>query len=389
MDADLPTHAPASPAARVSHALIGEPGSRWRMPTPALVLDLDRLDANIARMARRAAAAGIALRPHAKTHKSAFIARRQIAAGAGGICCAKLGEAEALAAAGIGDILLTSPIATPDLAARAATLAATCSLAAVLDHQAGAHALQTALAVPGTVMGVFIDVDVGLGRTGVASIAAALALADAIAESPMLRLRGVQGYGGHWQHLKGEAGRRDAVAAGMARLSAVVDALRQNGHACPVITGGGTGSFAADAALGVLTEVQPGSYVYMDTQYADALGDDPDGDFATALCVQARVISTNQPNFLTLDAGLKAFATDAGVPRAVTPRFAGLGYFFFGDEHGGIARPLDGGPVNHDTRIEFAVPHCDPTVDRYDYVHVVQGDVLVGVAAIEAARRGQ
>jgi D-serine deaminase-like pyridoxal phosphate-dependent protein len=378
-----------SPSERFAQGLIGQPGSRWRLPTPALLVDLDALDANIGRMAARAKAAGVALRPHAKTHKSAFVARRQIAAGAVGVCCAKPGEAEALAAAGIRGILVTSPIASAETAERCGVLAALDpDFAVVDDHPVGADALQAAAAVRSATIQVLIDVDVGLGRTGVADAAAAQALAVRIAAHPNLRLKGVQAYGGAWQHMAGADKRLEAATVGTARLTGVIAALRGDGHACPVVTGGGTGTVAAETSLGVLTELQAGSYVFMDNQYADALGDDPDGAFRTSLFVQAQVVSANASRWVTVDAGLKAFATDGPPPRPATPPFANDAYFFFGDEHGGLRRPPDA-PVAHGQRVELMVPHCDPTVDRYSWMHMVRGDVLESIEPIDAARRSQ
>ena len=379
-----------SPAERFAQALIGQPGSRWRLPTPALVVDLDALDANIARMAARARAAGVVLRPHAKTHKSAFIARRQIAAGAVGICCAKVGEAEALAGAGVRGILVTSPIASAETAARCAVLAAQDpDFAAAVDHPVGADALQAAAAARNTTVQVVIDVNVGMGRTGVADTAAGLALGQRIATQPNLPLKGIQGYGGAWQHMVGAEKRLEAAKAGLARLTELAAALRAAGQACPLITGGGTGTFEADTELGVLTERQPGSYVFMDNQYVDALGEDPDGAFQTSLFVQAQVVSANAKRWVTVDAGLKAFATDGPPPRPATAPFAPDAYFFFGDEHGGLMRPAGGEPIAHGQRVELKVPHCDPTVDRYSWMHMVRGDVLESIEPIEAARRSQ
>lgn len=369
-----------------AHDLIGVPGGRASIPTPALIVDTRALDANIARMAARAARAGLALRPHAKSHKSAGVAGRQVAAGAVGVCCAKLGEAAALIAAGVRGILVTSPVATPALAVRAAALAAADpDFAVVVDHPAGV----AALAGTGGEIAVLIDVDVGMGRTGVADAAAAVALADAVAAAPGLRLAGMQGYAGHVQHIAGRGARAAAVGSGSAQLRAAVAAVRAAGHAVPRITGGGTGSFAADVAEGLLTEVQPGSYVFMDVDYRAALGADPDGAFATSLFVAASVVSVNHPAWVTVDAGLKAFATDGPVPVAVTPRFAGCPYFWFGDEHGGLARPGDGAAILPGERVDFAVPHCDPTVDRYSHFVFVTGDTVVAVVPIEAARASQ
>jgi D-serine deaminase-like pyridoxal phosphate-dependent protein len=340
-------------------------------------------------MAARAKDAGVALRPHAKTHKSAFIARKQVEAGAVGICCAKLGEAEALAAAGIEDILVTSPIASSPVAERAAALVKRgARLAVSVDDPQGVTVLAAAAAAAGVGVTVQIDVDVGTRRTGVSDVDAALALASAIGAHQRLTLRGVQGYGGQWQHAEGADKRLDAARDGMARLSAVVQALRGHGHECAMVTGGGTGTNTADRALGVLNELQPGSYIFMDNQYVDALGDDEDGAFATSLFVQAQVISANAARWVTVDAGLKAFATDGPPPRPATGPFKHDGYFFFGDEHGGLMRP-EGAPVALGQRVELTAPHCDPTVDRYDRMHFVRGDVLVAIEPIEAARRSQ
>jgi len=371
-------------------SFVGQPGSRRRLPTPVLLAELDRLEANIARMAARVRATGLALRPHAKSHKCAAIARRQLEAGAVGICCAKIGEAEALAAAGIGPILLTSPIVGGDQARRVAALAREHpGLAVVLDHPEQARELALACAGASSPLPVLVDVDVGLARTGVASTADAIVLADAIVRTGVLRFAGVQGYGGHWQHIAGLGKRRAAVSAGMERLSTVVRALREAGHPVDWVTGGGTGSFAADAELGVLTEVQPGSYVFMDSQYRDALDEDADGQYEQSLFVQARVVSINAASHVTVDAGLKAFATDGPLPRAADPRYAGCRYFWYGDEHGGLARPAEGPPPALGERIEFIPPHCDPTVDRYDRLVLVRGDTVVEVVPIEAARRSQ
>jgi D-serine deaminase-like pyridoxal phosphate-dependent protein len=367
-------------------ALIGQPGSRDQIPTPAAVLDLDAFDRNVARMAARAKAAGVALRPHSKSHKCSAIAHRQIEAGAVGICCAKLAEAEAMAAAGVAAILVTSPIAGPAQAARAATLAQqVADFRIVIDHPDGATELADAAQSP---IQVLIDVDPGMGRSGAHDAAQAVEVWRAIAAQPCLTLLGVQCYGGHWQHIEGANARAAAIADRMAYLSNVIAALRQAGAGIGVVTGGGTGSFAADAAQGVLTEVQPGSYAFMDRDYRDALKADPDGAFEQALAIAATVISANHPQWVTVDAGLKAFATDGPLPVALTPKFADSAYRFFGDEHGRLMRP-EGQEVARGERVDFVPPHIDPTLDRYDVIHFVRGDVLVEIAPVEARGASQ
>ncbi len=390
MDRVVEIDAVNTTAMKQAVARIGRAGSRFQIPTPALVVDLDAFERNVARMAQRAAAAGLALRPHAKTHKSATIGRRQIKAGAVGLCCVKLGEAEALAQAGVRRLLITSPIVGKDAAARAIALARLDpDLLLALDHAEQVETVAAAASAAAVQISVLVDIDVGLGRTGVTTPAAAVALAGHISERPSLHLAGVQGYGGHMQHVAGATERRKSVEDGMARLSAAVEALRKSGHPVPLVTGGGTGSFAADAALRVLNEVQPGSYIFMDSQYRDALGNDADGAFEQSLFVQAQVISINAEEWVTVDAGLKAFATDGPVPRPAGKRFSSLRYAYFGDEHGKLTRPAEGPPVALGERVEFIPPHCDPTVDRYDVMFFVRGDVLVEIAPIEAARRAQ
>jgi D-serine deaminase-like pyridoxal phosphate-dependent protein len=367
-------------------SLLGQPRSADRIPTPAAVIDLGAFDRNVAKMAARARAAGLALRPHAKSHKCAALVGRQMDQGAVGVCCAKLAEAEALAAEGIGHILVTSPIAGATNAARAARLAAELpDFRIVVDHPDGAAELAAAATAP---VQVVIDIDVGLGRTGCHDPDQAAAVARAVIAQPNLRLLGVQGYGGNWQHLEGANARASAVAAGMEKLTAAIAAIRAAGGTVDVVTGGGTGTFTADAAQGVLNEVQPGSYAFMDKEYRDALKADPDGAFEQAAAIVTAVISANHPKWVTLDAGLKAFSTDGPMPEPLTPKFADCTYRFFGDEHGMIGRPA-GQPVARGERLTLAPGHIDPTLDRYDFLHLVQDGALVDIVRLEARGASQ
>lgn len=363
--------------------LIGQPGSRDQLNTPALIVDLDALRANIAAMAAFARAAGVALRPHAKTHKSADIARLQIAAGAAGLCCAKLGEAEALAAEGIGSILLTSPIVTPPAIERLIALNDRLPhLTVVADHPAAVAALATANT--GRPIRVLVDIDPGIHRTGTASAQDAVALARQIADAPCLTYGGVQFYCGSQQHIATFAERRAAIADRTAYLQTVIAALTDAGLAPPVVTGGGTGTHRIDAELGVLTELQVGSYAFMDREYHDC---DLGTSFATALMVDTRVISANRPGMATLDAGLKSFATEAGVPVFVAGAPDGGTYRFMGDEHGAVTVPAGATTPPLGTRLTAMTPHCDPTVNLHDAYHVVQGDTLVAIWPITARGR--
>ncbi len=370
--------------------LIGRQGSRGALNTPVLVIDRDALDRNIARMAAFAKEHGLALRPHAKTHKSAEVARRQIAAGAVGQCCAKIGEAEALADAGIGGLLLTSPVVSAPAIARLAALhARSQGLIATVDHPDNVRAIAAAVtAAGGRPLSVLIDVDPGIHRTGVASPEAAVALFRAIAETPALVYAGVQYYCGMQQHVADYAERAAAMAERAAYLRTVIAALTDAGAAPRIVSGGGTGTHRIDATLGLFTELQAGSYVFMDDQYrACALTTEGDMPFETALMIDARVVSTNTPGMATVDAGLKAMATDAGPPHVLAGAGAGARYVFMGDEQGAVIggeRALRLADV-----VTLAAPHCDPTVNLYDHYHLVSGSDLVDIWPVTARGRSR
>lgn len=360
---------------------------RHALPTPALVIDRPAMLRNIERMAEFTRSRKIALRPHAKTHKSAEIARLQIDAGAAGLCCAKLGEAEALAGEAIGDIHLTSPVVADEAVDRLAALhARMAALSVVVDHPENAARLGRAIAGRAGPLSVLVDVDPGSRRTGVASPAAAVALARAIAAEPMLHLAGVQFYCGSDQHIVDRLARRAAIAERTDYLRTVLDALQSAGHAVAHVTGGGTGSFAIDAELGVLTELQCGSYVFLDREYQDCeLGGPGVPVFEPALFVDATVISANHTGQVTLDAGLKALATDAGLPR-VASGAGDVAYAFMGDEHGALLGPQASLPPLGG-RVSLLTPHCDPTVNLYDAYQVFEGDAVIATWPVTARGR--
>jgi D-serine deaminase-like pyridoxal phosphate-dependent protein len=244
-----------------------------------------------------------------------------------------------------------------------------------------------ALAVTGASLSLLVDIDPGIHRTGVASPEAAVQLAEAIAAAPRLTFAGVQFYCGAQQHIEEFAARRAAIEDRTAYLAKVVHRLTQAGLAPDIISGGGTGSHAIDGDLGVFTELQAGSYVFMDRQYADCdLAEGP-APFETALMIDARVISANHAALSTVDAGFKAFATEAGAPPILAGAPAGSAYHFMGDEHGAIVPPRGESPPALGEVVTFAAPHCDPTVNLYEAYHVVKGDTLTGIWPIEARGR--
>jgi len=368
--------------------LVGRQGSRADLNTPVLVLDVDALDRNIGAMASLAASHGVGLRPHAKTHKSVDIARRQLAAGAAGVCCAKIGEAEVLADGGVTGILITSPVAAPRAVERLAVLAGKAEgLMAVIDHPAVAARIDAAL---GTRLDVIIDIDPGIARTGVASPEAAVALAEAVAKLPNLHYRGVQFYCGRQQHIEAYADRRAAIEERTGYLQTVIAALTDAGHFPEIVTGSGTGTHRIDLDLGVFTELQAGSYVFMDKQYLDCdLTGDGAVPFEISLGVDARVVSANHSGLVTIDAGYKSLSTDGGV--AVVRRGAPETAFFafMGDEHAALIAPGIGDELVPGDPVTLTVPHCDPTVNLYDHYHVVEGETLVAIWPVSARGRAR
>ena len=368
--------------------LIGEAGGRGRLNTPALLLDLDALDRNIARMAAHCRRTGQALRPHAKTHKSVQVARRQVAAGAVGLCCATLGEAEVLAGAGIPGVLVTSPVVGPGRAARLVALnEAAEGLMAVADDPAAVAAL--AEAAPGKPLQLLVDVDVGTKRTGVLSAQAAVALARQIDEAPGLVFAGIQGYAGHLQHVYDYAERAEAAAAVSERLAYVSSVLADAGLAPPLVTGGGTGTHDLDYRHGVLGELQAGSYTVMDVDYGKvALTADGPGPFEPALFVSATVVSAAGEEFAIIDAGLKALATDGPMPLFARGAPEGAAFSFAGDEHGRVHYAEDNpARLRVGDIVELHPPHCDPTINLYDAYHALRGEVLEAIWPVDARGR--
>ncbi|MGI9325986.1 MAG: DSD1 family PLP-dependent enzyme [Pseudomonadales bacterium] len=378
-----------SNVASLNADLIGEPNSAANLQTPALVLELDRFEANLAAMKHHCEEQRIGLRPHSKTHKSIEIARRQIEAGAVGICCAKLGEAEVMSRGGIGDILITSPVVAPAGIERLTALnQLTERLIVVVDHPDNATAIAAAAASAGKPQAVLLDLDPGLHRTGIEPGAAALVLAQQLVNSAAIEFLGLQMYAGNLMHVHSFAERQEKSLAVMAQLAAFRDELERHGLHCEILSGGGTGSFDIDPGAGVLNELQAGSYLFMDRQY-NAIEPQKGGSqpFFTSLFVQSRVVSCNRAGLATTDAGLKAFATDDEAPVVYEGGPQDAKYFFFGDEQGGL-RWRSEETVTLGDWIRAVTPHCDPTINLYDELHVIRGDRLVDIWSIDARGRG-
>jgi 3-hydroxy-D-aspartate aldolase len=372
---------------RFNEALVGRRGSRLLLDTPALVLDLDAFMWNLETMQALARSRGVALRPHAKTHKSARIGREQMKAGAVGLCCAKLGEAEALAAEDLDHLLLTSPMTGASKVGRLIALNRRLEdLMLVVDDPANVRELGSASREGGKPLKVLIDVDVGTHRFGVASVEDAVALAGLIAEMPSLRFCGIQGYAGHVQSTVDYQERRATSLAALGVLARIKTGLEEAGRTCSIVTGSGTGTHDFDHEPGILTDLQVGSYIFLDAIYDGiALSAEHARRFKPSLFVYSRVVSRRYEGFVTIDAGSKSFSMDGPMPTLFAGAPKGSTYGRFGDEFGRLELPQGGArSLDLGTLTSWIVPHCDPTLNLFDHYHCVKGDELVDIWPIEA-----
>ncbi len=344
------------------------PGMREdEIDTPALIVDLDAFEANLDRMAMLVAASGARLRPHAKTHKSPVIARLQIARGAVGQCTQKVGEAEALAWGGVPDVLVSNEVVGAAKLARAAALARIGKIAICADNEAHVTAIEAAAEHAAQRLPVLVEIDVGGGRCGVVPGPEAVALAQRIAQSKHLIFGGLQAYHGRAQHLRTPEERRNAIAQASEGARRTVEQLRQQGLDCAIVGGAGTGTFELEASSGVYTELQAGSYCFMDADYARNLNaaGAPVGTFRHALFVLGTVISATRPGLAVLDVGHKGVSIDSGLPLVwERPDFRATGC---SDEHTNLAVNSETTQPKIGEKLRLVPGHCDPTVDRYDW----------------------
>jgi D-serine deaminase-like pyridoxal phosphate-dependent protein len=370
----------------VNADLVGVPGGLAQLTTPALVLDLKRFRANQAHMMSLCRNAGIKLRPHGKTHKCSRIAFEQLAAGAGGICCATPHEALAFAKAGVGKLLITSPVVQPrHLRAIADLHEAGVDVMVVIDDVDAITAWETLLTHPERPLPALVDIDIGMGRTGASTLDQALAIGRRLSGSRTLAYAGVQAYSGRVQHINDYRERRRTYWTQLDRLEATLAALANAGLPAPIVSGGGTGTFAIDIERGLYTESQAGSYIFMDVEYNDVeLFEGSACPYGVSLTLRSSIISANLPGHVTLNAGFKSFATDGPLPKLHGEAFAGSRYELYGDEYGRLT--LEPGqfapPIG--SCVELVTPHCDPTVNLHDNLHVIEGDTLVDIWRIDA-----
>ena len=360
------------------------------LPTPALCLDMDQVEANLRKMADFLKTRNIGLRPHTKTHKCPYLAHRQVALGAVGICCAKVSEAEVMVDAGLDQVLITSPVVTREKIDRVLALAKRCpGLQIVVDQERNAADFDLAAAAAGLQLPVLIDLESGTGRTGVAMGAPAVALARHIATLRHLRLDGLQCYGGHVMHIADPVERRTRSLRMLERALETKASIEAEGIPLAVFTGGGTGTYDIDSTLEGVTDLQCGSYLVMDVQYG--VLNAPEGRlfdlFPPAMFVWSTAISQPLPDRITIDAGLKALYRDS--PRCEVRDITGVSYGWGGDEHGILRLEAPSRPIALGDKVAIIPAHCDPTINLYDCFHACRGDQVEELWPIAARGMSQ
>jgi len=341
--------------------------------TPSLIIDLNAFERNLKKMADFVAKAGVRLRPHAKTHKSPVIGRKQMQLGAVGLCCQKVSEAEAMVEGGIPDVYISNEVIGARKLDRLAALAHEARVMVAVDNDLAVEALSLAARKAGVTIRVLVEIDVGANRCGVPPGEPAVMLAKTVARQQGLAFAGLQSYQGRAQHLRSLEERKAAIGQAIEWTGDTVQALARAGLGCEVVGGAGTGTFEIEGASGIYNELQAGSYVFMDADYARNLkGDGTRFDtFEHSLFVYATVMSTPVSDRAVIDAGLKTFTFESGMPEVAG--LAGALYERPSDEHGGLnlaacnERPALG------DKILLIPPHCDPTVNLHDWYIGVRG----------------
>jgi len=359
--------------------MVTQPPAEIGMPlsdvdTPALLIDLDGFERNLEKMAKNIQSHGIRFRPHAKTHKCAVIARRQMALGAVGVCSQKVSEAEALVYGGVDNILVSNEVVGKQKLERLAGLAREARVAVCVDDEGNIDELEKAAAGFDVSIDVLVEINVGANRCGVAPGNPALALAKKVNAARHLRFTGLQAYQGKAQHVREFAERRKAIEEAARQAKLTVDLLKEHDLMCGTIAGAGTGSWRFEAESSVYNELQAGSYIFMDADYARNKNANGDGfdEFEHSLFVYATVMSTPEPGRVVVDAGLKSIAFDSGMPEVAgleSVRYAGPS-----DEHGNLDLSASNTRLSLGEKVKLIPGHCDPTVNLYDWYVCVRDE---------------
>ena len=354
-------------------AAIGMPLAE--VDTPALIVDLDAFEANLRRLADALPKDGrIKLRPHAKTHKSPDIALQQMRHGAVGVCCQKVSEAEILVRGGVPDVLVSNQIVGPTKLRRLAALAREARIGVCVDDAGNVADLDAAAAEAGVRLRLLVEINVGANRCGVEPGEPAARLAETIARAKHLRFGGLQVYHGAAQHIRDHGERRAAIQRAGEMAGSTRELIRRRGIDCPTVTGAGTGSFRFEIETGVWDELQCGSYIFMDADYArnlDARGA-VQPEFAHSLFVWATVMSRPNEERAIVDAGHKAYSIDSGMP--TLPDFPDAVLERAADEHGRIVLRRPTNRLRLGDKIRLIPGHCDPTVNLHDWYVGIRND---------------
>jgi D-serine deaminase-like pyridoxal phosphate-dependent protein len=395
------------------------------LPTPALLIDLDIFEHNLQALSTFMKGKSTTFRPHGKAHKSSAIGKLQIASGARGLCAAKLGEADVLIRGGIKDVLITAEVVgTLKIKRLMELLAITPDVKVVVDNEQNAIDLSTAALAAKKKLKVLIDVNVGQNRTGVEP-ADADKLAQVIAKQKGLELLGLQGYGGNNQHIVGFDDRKARETESNEKVVSARHALETAGFGVQIVSVGGTGSYNIDADFPGVTEIQPGSYVFMDSHYNKIGGKTDQGnaftDFGNSLSVLTTVISravgvnpaaaaraagagaaaggragggravSADPRPVVgravVDAGIKSLSNDESTPEPL--RMSGATYGGSGDEYGALSfrDPAVAGSIKVGDKVQITPGHCDTTVNLYNVFYGVRNGIVEHVWPIEGRGR--
>lgn len=351
--------------------------------TPALIVDLDAFERNLEKMRDIASTHGVGLRAHAKAHKSADVAHRQLEiGGAHGFCCQKVSEAIALVDAGIKDILISNQIVSPSKIARLIDLSKRANLRVCVDDSENIIALSKAAVEGGIELGCLVEIDVGAGRCGVTPGRDAAELAHQIATAPNLRFDGLQAYHGPAQHCVDANERQSIFESVVVKVERTLTALKDQALECPIISGAGTGTFQKEAASGLFTELQAGTYCFMDASYMSVRNQEGGQDvpFENALFLLCSVMSAVREGTVVCDGGHKSHAIDSGLPILVDVE--GAEYVGCNDEHGVINDPNNLLKLNDKVRL---IPgHCDPTCNLHDTLIGVRNGLVETVWPVTA-----
>jgi len=383
----VPVTASSSPLDTVAND-IGK--SKWDLDSPALCLDLDKLEGNIKSMQSRLQGTGVATRPHGKSHKCPAIAKMQIAAGAIGLCAAKLSESEVFLNNGISSVLMTGVnITTPKIKHAMELRKKYPGFIQAVDNPQNAKDLQDAAKAAGVTADVVVDIDV-IKRSGVLAGDPALALAQLVDKSPNLKFRGILAYDGGVQHVKGFQARKETAMKNFEPVVMTYEKMKAAGLNLEIFSGGGTGTYDIMTSVKGFTDVQVGSYVFMDCQYIVIGGSKNEAvfdDFAPSLTVMTTIINANYPGRLVTDSGTKALTLNK--PNAMVIGEPSFDYVAGSDEYGAITFTSSNKTYKVGDRLEVIVPHCDPVINLYDFMYGIRKDKVESILPILGRGKSQ